>query len=271
MFNLQSFSILGITFHTYGLIVGIALVVGLQLIEYRFRQIKKPLFTEQQLWKTIIVVTIFGILGGRFWHVGTDWYLYQGNPLAAFEIWNGGMSILGAVAGGVLGSYVSMKWFSFDQPKKSVLTLFDLVVFGMPISQAIGRFGNFVNQELYGLPTNLPWAIPIDEVHRVSGYETYTHFHPLFLYEAMVTTSFGIGLWWLWYTKSKLLRFGSGNIALVYLLFYSLTRFFLEFIRIEKTLFLQTPLGFNQVVLLVVAFVALRYLVVRNVNNTSKK
>jgi prolipoprotein diacylglyceryl transferase len=271
MFNSGSVSILGITFHIYGLIVGIALVVGMQLIEYRYQLIAKPPFTKEQFWKLIAGAMIFGIIGARLWHVVTDWHLYQGNLKAVLEIWKGGLSILGAVAGGMWGSFLAIKWLSLAKPKKCALVLFDLVIFGLPIAQAVGRLGNFVNQELYGLPTTVPWAIFIDAAHRVAGFESYTHFHPLFLYEAILTASFGIGLWWLWFIKSKWVELGSGKIAATYLLFYSVSRFFLEFIRIEKTLFWKTSLGFNQVILVVVALATIRFLVLQNVTNTSSK
>jgi prolipoprotein diacylglyceryl transferase len=203
-------------------------------------------------------MVLFAVFGARIWHVVTDWQLYKNEPHLSFYIWNGGISILGAILGGAVGGYVAANIFQFSDPKKSVVTLFDLSIFGLPIAQAIGRFGNFVNQELYGLPTNLPWGITIDAANRVAGFEQFSTFHPLFAYEAVLTAGFGCVVWFFFLKKKKYswLELGQGKLVLSYVAYYSFVRFLLEFLRIEKSLFLQTQLGLNQVVVFIIGVVA---------------
>jgi phosphatidylglycerol---prolipoprotein diacylglyceryl transferase len=245
------FTLLGLTFHGYGLVVGVAVLVAVQLIEFKNNQSLKlklaAAVPSHQVWNLVAVALVSGLVGARLWHVATDWYIYQNNLWAVFYLWQGGLSILGGVVGGAIGLAMKLR-------DKRLLYIFDVIMFGLPIGQSIGRFGNFINQELYGLPSNLPWAITVAPEARLAGYEQFTTFHPLFIYEALLTLIFGLGLWWWHYHRpaSKFLQLGTGWIAGGYIIYYAVVRIGLDFLRIDKAMFLQTGLGVNQLMMMAV-------------------
>ncbi len=122
-----------------------------------------------------------GLIGARLYHVLTDYNrLYVHNFMGIFKIWDGGLGIPGGIVGGVLAGY----WCA-RRRGASVVDLLDMVAPAFPLAQAIGRFGNYFNQELYGRPTHLPWGLEIDSVHRPVAYFGFTTFHPTFAYEAL--------------------------------------------------------------------------------------
>lgn len=231
-------------FHPYGVIVGLAIVVGLLLVEYRtklFLGAKWSSKVEQSFWLLGGIVLVSGVIGARVWHVATDWYLYQDSLFDIFKIWNGGLSILGAIVGGAVGLFW---WFRFTKetsiPWQAWL---DLAVFGLPFAQAIGRFANYLNQELYGLPTHVPWGIEIEG----------TRYHPLWAYEALLMLLFGGGIWLIDRRESvwgTTLRIGRGYYFIAYLMYYSFIRFWLDFWRLDKAMSGVPGLGINQLVLL---------------------
>jgi len=229
-----------VSFNIYGLLIGIAVVVALLLIEKKGKEIG---FEFKNYLFDLFVIFSLTIIFARLWHVVTDFYLYQDSLIEAFYIWNGGMSILGAI----LGYFVAVIVLSKIE-KYEVLKLLDLIVFGLPFAQSIGRWGNYFNQELYGWETNLPWGIMINGVKH----------HPLFLYESLLTFLFGIYIWF-FRKKSEI---GRGKIFLVYLSFYSFIRFLLDFLRVEKTM-ISSWLGLNQLILLFVFLITLSFLLNR--------
>lgn len=263
----------GITFHWYGFFVGLALIIGWQLIELRYKIAKKnkesssELVALNELEKMVPIVLISGLVGARFWHVITDWELYRGDLRQIFFVWQGGMSILGAVFFAVL-SILAFSWYFYPDKKYQAVRYFlDLFAFGLPVGQAIGRVGNWVNQELYGLPTTLPWGIPISLEARVSGYEQFDYFHPLFAYEALAMLVLAA---WLWWNKHSLfLQIGRGRVAACYFLYYSLVRFLLEFLRIDKAMFSTSSWGVNQLVMIAI-FIASAYWLVRSTWHVKK-
>ena len=234
------------TLHVYGLIIGASLILGWELA---LQAIKKYSFSEIITEKMLAVVLIFGLVFSRIWHVITDWHLYSNSPSAVLYVWNGGLSIVG----GLLGATLAIIGICIIQnSRKTKFTnsytpfiFTDILVHGVPLSQALGRLGNYFNQELYGLPSNLPWAIFIDPQYRLIGYENYSHFHPLFLYEMVVTTTLGLLLW------KKRWTIGSGSATMLYVSVYGVARFLLDFLRIERAEIEGLGLGINQVVLLV--------------------
>ncbi len=125
----------------------------------------------------------FGLIGGRLYHVITDWELYFGegrNPVTALYVWRGGLGIWGAIAFGVLGLWIGARLRGIK-----ILPLIDALAPGVLVAQAIGRWGNWFNQELYGRPTDLPWGLEIDVAHRPAQYLDVATFHPAFLYECL--------------------------------------------------------------------------------------
>lgn len=237
----------GIQLHLYGLLVGIGVSVGCLLAE-RYTKVHHRDVAEY--WRVMMFVGVGGLLGARFYHVWTDWQLYQDNLSAIFAIWNGGLSIIGALIGGAIGLLIGAKFRGNE-----VRFYLDVAALSLPLAQAIGRLGNYFNQELYGLPTSLPWGIFIEPRYRVAGFAEFDRFHPLFAYESLGLVAFFTIAW---YLKSKQnWQLGSGKLALLYLAFYGLFRGCLEFLRIEKAAIAMTGWGVNQIILFVVGLGAL--------------
>ncbi len=213
-------------FHLYGFLIGVAVVVAAMLIEY---QAKKHGLNQSELWSVAGWILLSGLVGARAYHVITDYELYQHQWIDILKIWQGGLGIIGAIMGGVVGlclyQMVRKKDFSF------IKNWLDLAVFGLPFAQAIGRWGNFVNQELYGLPTNLPWGIAIDSPSK-PNLVPQLKFHPLFAYEVILMLGFGT-IVWIWNNRWPI-NIGTGRLFLTYVGFYTLIRFWLEFLRINR-------------------------------------
>jgi prolipoprotein diacylglyceryl transferase len=165
-----------------------------------------------------------GVIGARMYHVATDWKKYQGHWGDAFKITNGGLGIPGGVLAGVLVGLVVVR-----VKKLPARPLLDVVAPAIPVAQAIGRFGNWFNQELFGGPTKLPWGLRIDPQFRPPGYEQYTTFHPTFLYEALWNLSLA-GLL-VWIDRKRKLR--PGELFALYVLGYGIGRLWVEEMRID--------------------------------------
>jgi phosphatidylglycerol:prolipoprotein diacylglycerol transferase len=157
------------------------------------------------------------------------------------------LGIPGAVMGGVLALYLYCR-----RKGLNFLLWVDIATPGLALAQAIGRWGNFVNQEIYGAPTNLPWAIFIDPQHRLPGYQDQEYYHPLFLYESLWSLASVVFLLWL------ARRFGDrmkpGDLFLVYLITYPLGRFMLDFLRLDPSM--VAGLNANQTLMAVVALMS---------------
>ncbi len=242
---------MGVTWHLYGLILGVATLAAFWLIEKKAAQEQFP---PDCVWQAGGLVLIFGLIGARLWHVWTDWPLYQGNLTAIWQIWQGGLSIFGAIVGGALGLKLATKLLPACRDR-SFFTLADLAVFGFPLAQIIGRVANWLNGELYGLSTALPWKIFVSPENRLPEFMAEAYYHPLFAYEILLMTGFLI---WIW-RKSKAkdsLPIGSGFYFWAFLTYYSLVRFWLDFLRPDKAVLVGTNLGVNQV-MMAAALVAL--------------
>jgi phosphatidylglycerol:prolipoprotein diacylglycerol transferase len=165
-----------------------------------------------------------GIIGARLYHVIDQWSYYAQNP--ELIIGGRGLGIFGAIIGGAAGLVIYTLW-----KKLNTLRWLDIIAPGLILAQAIGRWGNFFNQELYGYPTDLPWGIYIEPEYRLAGYEAYTHFHPLFLYESLWNL---LGFAVLMVAGRKLEhRLRDGDIFLLYIIHYGIGRFFLEGMKID--------------------------------------
>jgi prolipoprotein diacylglyceryl transferase len=165
-----------------------------------------------------------GIVGARLYHVATDYQRYTHDPLRALAIWEGGLGIWGGVAGGVVAGVLVARRRGYDLPG-----LFDAAAPALPLAQAIGRWGNWFNQELFGRPTSLPWGLEIDAAHRPLGYERFATFHPTFLYESLWNLAVvGVVL-----LAERRLRLRRGYLFAVYVAAYTFGRFFIEYLRID--------------------------------------
>ena len=169
----------------------------------------------------------FGLVGGRLYHVATDWRLYFGegrDPVAALYVWQGGLGIWGAIALGALGAWIACRRYGVK-----FAPLADALAPGVVIAQALGRWGNWFNQELYGGPTSLPWGLEIDPAHRVPGYEQYATFHPTFLYESLWDLgTAGLVIW-----ADRRFRLGFGRAFALYVMAYTAGRGWIEALRID--------------------------------------
>ena len=214
--------------HLYGLLIGLGILTAGSLSAHIVKKLnpKHYALSSNHIWDSLFYAVIGGIIGARLYHVIDLWDYYRHNLVLIPQVWSGGLGIYGAFAGGVLALYYYAKKHHLKLP-----VLLDVSVFGIPVAQAIGRIGNFINQELYGLPTNLPWGLPIDLSHRLPGYETFTHFHPLFAYEAILNL-ISAGIIWGFHRKGRW-QIGQSKYFALYLLNYSIIRTLLEGLRIN--------------------------------------
>ena len=220
--------------HSFFIVFGIA--VGALLSAY---ETKRRGHDPEIIYYLFLPLLIWGTIGARLWHVltpplsavqlGLTTKFYFSNPFDMIAFWVGGFGIPGAVLGGTLGLLLFSR--SNQLP---FWHLTDLLAPGLLLAQIIGRFGDFFNQEIYGPPSNLPWAIFIDSTHRLNGYENIDVYHPLFAYE-MILNVFGLILL-LWLSHSRTHKLPSGGLFLVYIMFYSLIRFLLEFLRLDPAI-----------------------------------
>ncbi|MDY5153070.1 prolipoprotein diacylglyceryl transferase [Actinobaculum suis] len=189
---------------------------------YRAKGGDSDKFTTIAFW-----AVIFGIIGGRLYHVITDWQLYFApgkNPWAAFDIRAGGLGIWGAIALGACGA-----WIGARQEKVRLLPAGDALAPGLLIGQAIGRLGNWFNQELYGRPTDLPWGLEIDAAHMPPGMAPGTTFHPTFLYELLwCLVGAGVLVW-----LEKRFHLVAGQCFAAYIMVYTAGRLWIETLRID--------------------------------------
>jgi prolipoprotein diacylglyceryl transferase len=216
--------------------------------------------TAEQFETIVLVAIPIGIIGARIYHVLTHLGDYFGpgiDPWSSLRIWEGGIAIYGAIGFGALGA-----WFMCRRSGVRFSSLADSLAPGIAVGQALGRFGNWFNQELYGLPTNLPWGLEIDPAHRVAGYEQYSTFHPTFAYEAIWNLLVAVTLLW----ADRRFRLGRGKVFALYVALYGFGRFFTEGIRLDFSYDTFGPIRFNQAVAALICLVGVGLLVwlVRN-------
>lgn len=253
------------TLHFYGLLIVIGILAGASLVAWLAKKDGKD---PDHVWNGLIWAVICGIIGARLWFVffppitsveagkDTGWMLrnffdLNDGPLA---VWNGGLGIFGAVIGGFVGAVV----YARRAKLKNLWEWIDIAVAGLPLGHAIGRWGNYVNQELYGKPTDLPWRIQID--NPPVRYANAEGFHPLFLYESLWNLLLCGFLIWLWLNHRRRLK--AGDFFLIYLIGYSPVRFLLEFLRIETAHVPGSDINSSQLatgVMFVAALLALVY------------
>lgn len=215
----------------YGLFMSLSILIALLLsfhIGKKYLNIKKELIFDLAFW---LILT--GLLGARIYDVLLQLPYYLKHPLQIIEIWKGGLAIHGAIIAGLITIF-----FFAKKNKLHFFKLSALVVPGLALGQAIGRFGNYFNQELFGLPTKLPWGIPININARPLQFLNESHFHPSFIYESL-------GSLLIFFILLACFRYASKRknidhyfytwITALYMILYSVLRFFLEFVRIDLT------------------------------------
>jgi prolipoprotein diacylglyceryl transferase len=208
-------------FHMYGIILAVGTLVGVFIAEQRWRRRGYP---KDGIYDIAFWVVIWGVIGARLYHVVTDYELFEHDAWRAFQIWRGGLGIWGAVIGGAIAVVVITY-----RRKLPTLVVMDCMAPGIVLAQAIGRWGNYFNQELFGKPTTLPWALEIAPQHRPAGYLQYATFQPTFLYESLACLAiFGILL-----LVEHRARLKFGQTFALYVALYTFARFFFENMRID--------------------------------------
>lgn len=249
--SISYFQLGPVTIHIYALclLTGIAAAWAIGLRRWRGRGGSSENFETVLLWAIPV-----GILGARFYHVMTHLGDYFG-PTANqhwWAIWEGGIAIYGAIGFGALAAVVVARRHGV-----AFAALADSLAPGIAIGQALGRFGNWFNQELYGLPTDLPWALEIDPAHRGPGLENYATFHPTFVYEAAWNVLVAGALIW----ADRKFRLGRGKVFALYVALYGFGRIFTESLRTDYSYDVFGPLRFNAAVAMLICLAGVLALV----------
>ncbi len=249
-------------FRFYGIIIMFGAVMAAVMANYRA---KKAGQDPERVWDMLIWLLIAGVIGARIWHIltpppsmqeqGITTLYYLTHPLEMLIIWKGGLGIPGAVIGGVIALFIYSK-----KNKLNFAQWTDIIAPGLLLAQAIGRWGNFVNQEVYGAPTNLPWKLYIDPLFRLPEYASVEYYHPLFLYESL----WNIGGMFLliWAGKKFADKLKHGDVFLAYLVIYPLGRFLLEFLRLDSAQI--AGINANQTFMMIIGVIAIATLVWRH-------
>ena len=213
-----------LTIHFYGILIAIGVIVAVLVGKRRYARFGgvSDLFERISIWAVLI-----GFLGARFGYVLTHTGDFIDRPWAVLFIWEGGLALYGGLTVGALAAiYLLNRWngdvFAYD----------DAVAVGIPLAQAIGRFGNYFNQELFGTPSTLPWAVEIGPGHRPAEYLQFETFHPTFLYEALWNLLITVPVI-LWLERKG--KLSKGASFTVYVVVYGTIRFLMELMRTDTT------------------------------------
>ncbi|MGH2513531.1 MAG: prolipoprotein diacylglyceryl transferase [Candidatus Limnocylindrales bacterium] len=248
-----------IPIYFYGICYALGLLLAYVVIRYgvRRRGLDENLFANG-----MIIVAVFALIGGRAYHVIDQWALYKDDLTRIFLPPYAGLGVYGGIFAGALAVIVYVRIH-----RQSFWAWADVIVPGLFAMEFVARWGNFFNQELYGPPTTQPWGIAIDCGHRVAAYlcppagttPAGAHFQPLFLFES-ISGLLGM-LILLWLSKRYEKRLRSGEIALIFFIWYAIVRFLLEYLRVDNWTFFGIPTA--QIISVVVVVGALILLVIR--------
>jgi prolipoprotein diacylglyceryl transferase len=217
------------TFHLYALCIIAGIAIAIWLGDKRFRAQAPE--AKSVVSEVAITAVPVGIIGGRIYHVITSPDAYfgsDGNPVDAFKIWEGGLGIWGAISLGAVGAWLRYRQLAKRMELPNFALFLDALAPGILFAQAIGRFGNWFNIELFGRPLIAPWALEVPAQYRPTGYSAFETFHPTFLYESI----------WCAVLAFVLIRLGKrlapGQIFSLYVMMYSIGRLAIESIRIDS-------------------------------------
>ncbi len=210
-----------LTIYYYSLFVVLAMIVGF-FVTRHFLKIYSV--SDEQIVDLAWWLIIIGIVGARLYYVVYAWPYYRHDLLSIFFIWRGGLAIHGALIGGLM-----VIWWWSRRHKISIKKITDSLALALPLGQAMGRWGNYFNQELFGRPSDQPWAIPIDPVNRPPQFINSQYFQPTFLYESILDIIlFLLLLLWRKYGHCK-----DGHLTAGYLIGYSIIRLVMEQYRTD--------------------------------------
>lgn len=228
-----------LTVRWYGILISLAILIGTILV---LREAERLKLNQDKILNLIIIVLPAAFIGARLWYVVFSWDYYGANPEHIVKVWHGGLAIHGGILGGVLAGYFysRLAGFKFWQ-------LADIFAPSLILGQAIGRWGNYFNQEAYGYETNLPWAMYIDGAYR----------HPTFLYESLWNIS--VFAFLLWFKRKKELVMG--EVFLAYVILYSTGRLVIEAFRTDSLMI--GPLRTAQVTSIIVIVLGIMLILAR--------
>lgn len=242
------------------ILLGIVVAYWLTVKRYAARGGNPSLIADMALWGIP-----FGIIGARLYHVLTDWHLYFGPGGSgiggAIQVWSGGIGIWGAAAGGMLGVWIACRRNGVLLPP-----VLDAIAPGFAFAQAIGRFGNWFNQELFGRPTELPWALEIAPQNRPAGYDEFATFHPTFLYESLWCAAMGFVVIW----ADRRFTMGHGRVAALYVALYCAGRLVFELVRIDSATLIM-GVRVNVFTSVIIGLLALGYVIVSARRNPGRE
>jgi prolipoprotein diacylglyceryl transferase len=210
-----------LSLHLYGLMLALGVLAAYKIAEYRYARYGRD---PEDISRIAVVTVVSGVVGARVYHLFTGYDWDKDGIAGAFQIWNGGLSIWGAVAGGLLGALFMCRRLHLD-----VFTVLDAAGPSVAVAQAIGRWGNWFNQELFGRPTSLPWGLEVDADKRPGRFLAEPTFHPTFLYESLwCLFLFGVIVW-----AERRFRFRKGQAFAGYVSLYTFGRIFFEALRVD--------------------------------------
>ncbi|MCA1954163.1 MAG: prolipoprotein diacylglyceryl transferase [Anaerolinea sp.] len=259
---IDGFTIFGIKIYFYALAIVTGAFAAALLASYRA---KRRGLSSDLVWDLLPWLLLGGILGARLHHIllpsssdierGVTTMFYLSHPLDAINLRKGGLGIAGGVLGGAIAS-----WLFLRKKHQRFPVWADIIAPGLALAQGIGRWGNFFNQELYGFPTSLPWGLYIPPEKRVAPFTEQEYYHPLFFYE-FLWNLLNMGFL-LWLDKRLAGKLKDGDLFLVYIIFYAIGRFGLEFLRLDPAPL--AGLNANQLMMAVAATISAVLLVVRH-------
>jgi phosphatidylglycerol:prolipoprotein diacylglycerol transferase len=244
---ISSLSVGMLTISFYGLLVSLGFLAAYALSLFcarRYECEEERVSYRGHIDRAVLWIVVGGVVAARMLFVLYHLDYFSVHPEEVIAVWHGGWVWHGGLVGGGLGLF-----FYCRRNRVSLLRLFDILAPGVALGQSIGRWGNFFNQEAYGLPTNLPWGITIDPAWRVQGYEAFSTFHPTFLYESVLDGALAVLLGWMVIRTERDSSTAlcsarddagengvrkEGTIFFLYLALYSLGRFGIEFFRIDR-------------------------------------
>ncbi len=213
-----------LTIHFYGILIALGVIVAIVVSRHRYVRFggSGQVFERVAIWAVVI-----GFLGARLAYVSTHTARFTDRPWAIFFIWEGGLALYGGIVlGAITIIYLMNRWDG------DIFAAGDAIAVGLPLAQAIGRWGNYFNQELFGTPSDLPWAIMIDPANRPPEYINYETFHPTFLYESLWNALILVPLILVLERAGKLYKGASWGI---YVAMYAAIRFAMELLRTDTT------------------------------------
>lgn len=219
-----------LTIRYYALSIILGVIAAIYLGSYRIQQVGGSKYLVSDV---AVLAVPMGVIGGRIYHVFSTpapYFGAGGDPVSALYIWQGGLGIWGAISLGFLGAWIAFKRYKRrDKFDLTFAQFADALAPALLIAQAIGRFGNWFNQELFGKPTTLPWALEISPRYRPLGFTRFETFHPTFLYEAIWATFVALLL----ILITKRMSDKPGALFALYVILYSFGRLFIEQLRID--------------------------------------